>query len=107
MIRRHVLAALAAGIAAGDDDAARAALKKIDLVLRRPARKKLERALIDAALATNELGGAVDADAARHVQRVAALIVARAQPEDVTDRDRVIAAYSALPKVRAGGAPLA
>ncbi|MBA3462662.1 MAG: hypothetical protein H0T46_22085 [Deltaproteobacteria bacterium] len=107
MIRRHVLAALAAGIAAGDDDAARAALKKIDLVLRRPARKKLERALIDAALATNELGGAVDPEAARHVQRVAALQLAKAEPEDVCDRERVIAAYNALPKVKAGGIPAA
>lgn len=100
MIRRHVLAALDAGIAAGDDDAARAALKRIDLVLRRSARKRLERALIDAALATNELGGAVDPEAARHVQRVAALQVANAVPEDVTDRARVEAAYSALPRRR-------
>ncbi len=107
MIRRHVLAALAAGIAAGDDDAARAALKKIDLVLRRSARKRLERALIDAALATNELGGAEDPDAARHVQRVAALQLARRVPEDVTDQARVAAAYAALPKVRSGGVPIA
>ncbi len=107
MIRRHVLAALAAGIAAGDDDAARAALKKIDLVLRRPARNRLERALIDAALATNELGGAIDPDAARHVQRVAALQLTRSAPEDVSDRARVAAAYAALPKVRGGGVPIA
>ena len=107
MIRRHVLAALAAGIAAGDDDAARASLRKVDLVLRRSAKKRLERALIDAALATNELGGAVDPDAARHVQRVAALDVAKAMPEDVTDRERIASAYAALPKARAGGAPLA
>ena len=107
MIRRHVLAALAAGIAAGDDDAARASLRKVDWILRRSARKRLERALIDAALATNELGGAVDPDAARHVQRVAALDVAKAMPEDVTSRDRIAAAYDALPKVRAGGAPIA
>ena len=107
MIRRHVLAALAAGIAAGDDDAARAALRKVDWVLRRSAKKRLERALIDAALATNELGGAEDPEAARHVQRVAALDVAKAMPEDVTSRDRIAAAYDALPKVRAGGAPIA
>ncbi len=107
MIRRHVLAALAAGIAAGDDDAARAALKKVELVLRRPARKRLERALIDAALATNELGGAVDPDAARHVQRVAALQLAKSAPEDVTDHARVAAAYAALPNVRSGGVPIA
>src|SRR5689334_19667311 len=105
MIRRHVLAALDAGIAAGDDDAARAALRRIDLVLRRSARKRLERALIDAALATNELGGAVDPDAARHVQRVAALQLAKAAPDDVCDRARVEAAYAALPKRRPGVFP--
>ena len=110
MIRRHVLAALATGIASGDDDAARASLRRVDWVLRRPARRRLERALIDAALATNELGGAIDPDAARHVQRVAALTVAKAPPEvlaDVTDREKIAAAYAALPRVRAGGAPLA
>lgn len=107
MIRRHVLAALAAGIAAGDDDAARASLRKVDWVLRRSAKKRLERALIDAALATNELGGAEDPEAARHVQRVAALEVAKAMPDDVTDRARIAAAYAALPKARAGGAPIA
>lgn len=107
MIRRHVLAALDAGIAAGDDDAARAALRRIDLVLRRAARKRLERALIDAALATNELGGAVDPDAARHVQRVAALQLAKAAPEDVSDRTRVAAAYDALPRRRPGTFPAA
>ena len=107
MIRRHLLAALAAGISAGDDDAARAALRRVDPVLRGPAKRRLERALIDAALATNELGGAIDPDAARHVQRVAALQLCKAAPEDVTDRERIASAYAALPKVRAGGAPIA
>jgi len=107
VIRRHVLAALAAGIEAGDDDAARAQLRKVDWVLRRSAKQRLERALIDAALATNELGGAVDSDAARHVQRVAALDVAKAMPDDVTDRARIAAAYAALPKAKSGGAPIA
>jgi len=107
VIRRHVLAALDAGITAGDDDAARAALRRIDLVLRRPARRRLERALIDAALATNELGGAVDPDAARHVQRVAALQLASAAPEDINDRARVEAAYAALPKRAARRFPAA
>lgn len=106
MIRRHVLAALDAGIAVGDDDAARGALRTIDPVLRRPAKKRLERALIDAALATNELGGAVDVEAARHVQRVAALDVAKALPADLSDRARVAEAYAALPRPRRGGAPI-
>src|SRR3954463_11616964 len=102
MIRRHVLAALAAGVAAGDDDAARAALRKIDPVLRRSAKKRLERALIDAALATNELGGAVDPEAARNGQRGAPLPISRREPDDVCDRDRVAAAYTALPAVKRG-----
>ena len=52
MIRRHVLAAVDAGVAAGDDDAARAALRRIDWILRGQARRRLEHALIEAALAT-------------------------------------------------------
>ncbi|MDQ3370801.1 MAG: hypothetical protein M3680_35735, partial [Myxococcota bacterium] len=73
MIRRHVQAALAAGITAGEDDAARAALRSTDWVLRGRAKRRLERSLIDGALATNEYGGFHDAEAARHVMRVAAL----------------------------------
>lgn len=97
MIKRHVLSALAAGIAAGDDDAARKALRETDWIVRAAARRRLERALIDAALATNELGGAADPEAARHVQRVAALMIAKAPVDDVTDRARVEAAYRTIP----------
>ena len=106
MLRRHVLAALAAGIAAGDDDAARRALRTTDWVLRRRARKALETALIDAALTTTERGGATDPEAARHVQRVAALTLARAPHVDVMDRERVAAAYAALPAVTAPRLPV-
>ena len=106
MIRRHVLAALAAGIAAGDDDAARQYLRRIDYLIRRTARRRLESALIDAALLTNELDSA-NPEATRHVQRVAALQVAKATlPEPIADHERVAAAYRALPSVRAVGAPL-
>ena len=70
VIKRHVLAALAAGIAAGDDDVARKALRKTDWIVRGMARRRFERALIDAALATNELNSA-DPEVARHIQRVA------------------------------------
>lgn len=108
MIRRHVLAAIAAGVAAGEDDAARAALAKIDPVLRRRARRRLERSLIDAALATNEYGGFHDKEAARHVLRVAALDVARASTQVApTDRDQVRATYASLPAVRPTRAPIA
>lgn len=107
MIRRHVLAALAAGIDAGDDDAGRAYLRRIDYVLRRPAKKKLEAALIDAALATNELDS-TNPESVRHVQRVAALSIAKQPlPDDIADRERVAAAYRALPIAKAGGAPVA
>ena len=61
MIRRHVQAALAAAIEAGDDDAGRAVLRKIDFVLRRRARRRYEQSLIDAALAANEFGAFGDA----------------------------------------------
>jgi hypothetical protein len=50
VLTRHVLAALADGIAANDDDAARSALARIDPVARGFARRKLGRALIDAEL---------------------------------------------------------
>jgi len=96
VIRRHVLAALVAGVTAGEDDAARAALSRTEWVLRRRAKRRLERALIDAALATNELGSFGDPEAARHVLRVAALEVARVRVEGVTDRARVVASYEAL-----------
>lgn len=99
MIRRHVLAALARGISAGTDDAAREALREIDWAIRKRAKRKLETALIDAALATNELGGAEDPEAARHVQRAAALQLAKVQV-DLTSRERVTAAYAALPPVK-------
>ncbi|MFN0252130.1 MAG: hypothetical protein ACKV2T_34965 [Kofleriaceae bacterium] len=107
MIRRHVLAALAAGIEAGDDDAARAQIRRVDYIVRRAAKKKLESALIDAALATNELDS-TNPESVRHVQRVAALQVAKSPlPDDITDHDRVAAAYRTLPLVKAGGAPIA
>lgn len=88
-----MLGALVEGIAAGDDNAARAALARIDWVLRRPARRRLERALIDAALAVPE---ATDApDDVRHVLRVAALRVA-GRHCDPADRDEVAALYRRL-----------
>jgi hypothetical protein len=89
VLTRHVLAALDAGIAADDDDAARAALAGIDPVARGFARRKLGRALIDAELVA-------DGKPAAHVMRVAALAVAgRSVP---VDADRVEAAYAELPK---------
>lgn len=124
MIRRHVLAALAAGIDAGDDDVARQALRRIDWILRGAARRKLERALIDAALAVTEVfdedgprpGPTVAAtartdttsvEAVRHIQQVAALTVAKVPLDEPRDRERVAAAYRALPAVRRSSLPLA
>ncbi|HUJ61781.1 MAG TPA: hypothetical protein VLX92_24925 [Kofleriaceae bacterium] len=107
MLRRHVLAALARGIEAADDDAARAAVTRGDWVLRGAARRRLERALIDAALSSGELASAADPDAMRHVQRVAALDVAGRYDVDSTDRARVAAAYEALPLAAVPRAPVA
>jgi len=107
VIRRHVLAALAAAVATGDDDAARAYLAKIDPILRGRARRRLERALIDAALAANEYNAFHDPEAARHVQRLAALAVAKVPVEQAGDRARVAAAYAALAPVRPSRAPIA
>jgi hypothetical protein len=88
VLRRPVLAALAAGIAANDDDAARAALRSYDRILRGFARRKLERVLIDAALATE--GGPA------HVMRVAALDVSK-RAANVTDEAAVAQVYAQLP----------
>src|SRR3954463_3861317 len=95
MVRRHVLAALAAGIAAGDEDAARAALSRIDWILRGAARRRLELALVEAALVAGDLN-ANDLEASRHVQRIAALAVTGSPATDPTDRIAVAAAQAAL-----------
>jgi hypothetical protein len=74
VVRRHALAAIAKGVAAGDIEVARAALGGIDWVLRGRARRRLETALIDAALATGVMS-TDDASSARHVLRAAALAI--------------------------------
>lgn len=92
MIRRHVLAAVDAGVAAGDDDVARAALRRVDWILRGQARRRLEHALIEAALATGVL--ATEAPArARHVLRAAALIVRERRDVELANPDQVARAY--------------
>ncbi len=91
MIRRHVLTALAIGVEAGDDEAARSSLENIEWVLRRPARRRLEKALLEAAIATGTTDFD-DTEAVRHWLRAAALIV-RAEGEALADRARVAAAY--------------
>lgn len=106
MIRRHVLAALATGVEAGDDDAAREALLHIEWVVRGPARRQLERALLDAALISNAMVTSGDADAMRHVQQVAALSLAGRHDVDATKSEEVSEAYAKLHIDRAP-APLA
>ena len=94
MIRRHVLAALTLGVAAGDEEVARAELARIDWILRGRARRRLEAALIDATLAS---GPATDDPAEiRHRLRAAALIVQRRTDCDLGDRGAVAAAYAEL-----------
>jgi len=100
-----VLAALATGIEAGNDDAAREAVMRADWILRGAARRRLERSLMDAALATGELVSAADPEVMRHVQRVASLDLA-GQDVDACNRDAVARAYTHL-DVRAPAAPLA
>jgi hypothetical protein len=106
VIRRHVLAALDAGIAAGDEDTARAALSRTDWLLRRRARRRLERALIDAALVSGDLSGG-DAESARHVQRVAALALRGTPAAQPIDRAAVAEAYAAARAVRPSRVPIA
>ncbi|HEY5921891.1 MAG TPA: hypothetical protein VIV11_09490 [Kofleriaceae bacterium] len=106
MIRRHVLAALAAGVEAGEDEAAREVLRHADWVLRAPAQRELSRALIDAALISGELG-ASDRESVRHIHRVAALNLAKRYEVDVSNRDDVAAAYSTLTAAPPHRAPVA
>lgn len=107
MIRRHVLAALAQGVEAGDDGAAREALAQTEWVLRGHARRRLERALIDAAYLTGEGFSIVDTETMRHLQRVAALDVAGKNDVDVTDRAAVARTYYELETQVASRVPLA
>jgi hypothetical protein len=101
-----VLAALAAGVEAGEDEASREFLRHADWVLRAPARRELSRALIDAALISGEYG-ASDRDAVRHIHRVAALNLAKRYEVDVGNRDDVIAAYATLSRPALPRAPVA
>ncbi len=117
MIRRHVLAALAAGIEASDEEAARRSLRRIDWILRGMARRRLERALIDAALAVTDVfdengprSGATDTtsgEAVRHIQQIAALSIAKVPLDEPRDRERVAAAYRTLPTPRRTVIPIA
>jgi hypothetical protein len=95
MLRRHVLAALDAGIIAHDEDAARAALRRIDPIARGAARRKLERSLIDAALACD--GAQLATPPSDHVMRLAAVTLA-AQDANAGDVEGTAAAYAKLPK---------
>ncbi|HEY5944999.1 MAG TPA: hypothetical protein VIV40_05880, partial [Kofleriaceae bacterium] len=103
MFRRHVLAALDAGIAARDEDAARAALRRVEPFARGFARRKLERSLIDAALACD--AAQLTAPSGEHVMRIAALRLA-ARQTDVANPDAVSAAYAQLAKPRMPRLPL-
>ncbi len=107
MIRRHVLAALAAGVEAGDDAAAREVLGQADWVLRGVAQRRLQRALIDAMLLTGEGYTGEDPDAMRHVQRVAALDVAGHTDVDVRDKRAVAETFARLPTAPPSRAPIA
>jgi hypothetical protein len=93
MFKRHVLAALAAGIPANDEDVARSALKRVDPLARGFARRKLETALIDAALACD--AAQLRTPAPAHVMRLAALDVAGSRA-DAADEAGVAVAYTSL-----------
>ncbi len=103
--RPHVLAALHHGITRDDDLAARAALLRIDPVLRGRARSRLGRAMLDAELAATTAG--LDRPPRAHIMRLAALAVAKRPPPPAHDRDAVTDAYAALPEARERRLPLA
>jgi hypothetical protein len=103
MIRRHVLAAIDRGIASHDEFAARLALTKGDPIARRFARRRFERAMIDAALACDAVG--LTKPTPEHLLRLSALDVVK-QPTAANDVDATTAAYAKLPKVTTPGFPL-
>ncbi len=86
-----MLAALASAIEAADDNVARTSLAQIDWILRGRARRLLEAALLEAAIATG-VSDYTDPAAVRHVLRAAALIVRR-ERVDLTDPIKVAAAH--------------
>jgi hypothetical protein len=97
MLRRHILAALDAGISAHDEDAARAALRRIDPIARGIARRKLERSLIDAALACDAAG--MTAPPSDHVMRLAAVTLADHEVNpNAADVDGTTTRYREIPK---------
>lgn len=97
VIGRLVLRALAAGVAAGDDNVARAALRGADWVLRGAARRRLEHAVVDAAHGSGEVVGS-DPEATRHVLMTAALTVADRYCAP-TNRTSVAVEYAAMPRL--------
>ena len=94
MVRRHVLAAIAAAIEAADDNVARTALARIDWILRGRARRMLEAALLEAVMATS-VRDYTDPAGMRHVLRAAALIIRGETKVAFTDPTRVAAAHEA------------
>jgi len=103
MVRRHILAALDAGITAHDEDAARTAIRRIDPIARGFARRRLERGLIDAALACD--AAQITAPPADHVMRLAALGLAK-KAVDARDVEGTAAAYAQLPTPRPSRVPI-
>ncbi|MEO8700340.1 MAG: hypothetical protein ABI867_09865 [Kofleriaceae bacterium] len=106
VIRRGVLAALAEGIAAGSSEAARAAIRHTEWLLRGRARRRLDKALVYARFATVP-AATPDAEHERYLQRVAALEVAGIVGFDALDRAQVDERYAALPRVRPLAIPVA
>jgi hypothetical protein len=103
MFARHVRAALDAGIAARDEDAARTAIRRVELIARGFARRKLEQSLIDAALACD--AAQLTTPTSEHVMRLAALGLAK-QPANAADVASVEAAYAQLAKPRMPRLPI-
>ncbi len=110
MFRVSLRQALQVGIAASDEDAARAYLAKGDLVLRPLLRRRFDRLLIDATVAAVDAANAAgqanptwaasgQPDAICHCMKVASLQVVGGVAPAAHDRDAVAAAYAHLPQL--------
>jgi hypothetical protein len=97
VVRRHVVAALAVGVAADDEDAARNALDQVDWIVRGMARRRLGRALIEAMLEVGDAAMRGDPAIASHVLRVALLRQRGIRDIDARDVGAVSRALAELP----------
>jgi hypothetical protein len=92
-MKRQVIEALGAGVVAGDDKEAEAALRHVEVVRRGRARKLLRGTLGDAMLASGTAGAGQGEAEQRHLMRVAVLLLRGEREVNLGDAAAVETAY--------------